>query len=179
MSEERPAQERGRAAAVAHAGGLTRFIVLVPVFGLLVGSVALVVVGAIDTVRTILEALGPEGPTTKEMLVDFIELADVFLLAIVLYIIALGLFELFIESDLRLPAWLHFQDLDDLKHRLVGVVLVVLAVLFLGRAVEIQVAQDLFWMGAGYALVIASLAYFLKGSHAAGEHPNAAEKDAS
>jgi uncharacterized membrane protein YqhA len=78
------------------------------------------------------------------------------------------LFELFIESDLRLPAWLRFNDLDDLKNRLVGVIAVVLAVLFLGKAIQIKASQDLFWMGAGTSLMIASLAYFLKSGHAKG-----------
>lgn len=153
---------------VSRVAGLTRFIVIVPVLGLLVSAVALVVTGAIQTVRIILASVVPVsagGATLKETLVSFIELADLFLLAVVIYIIALGLFELFIESDLRLPEWLQFHDLDDLKYRLLGVIVVVLAVTFLGRAIQVKEAQDLFWIGAGVSSVIAALALFMKSGH--------------
>lgn len=152
---------------VRNVGGWTRFMVFVPVVGLLASAATLVIMGAVQTVDVILTLLpgGAPNPEYKEVLVDFIELADLFLLAVVLYIIALGLFELFIDSDLELPAWLQFNDLDDLKYRLLGVVVVVLAVLFLGKAIQIKASQDLFWMGAGIAAVIASIAYFMKGGH--------------
>lgn len=153
---------------IAYVGGWTRFIVVIPVLGLLLGAVALVVVGAIDMAQAIRGILGMTGetPSSKELLVEFIEIADMFLLAVVLYMISLGLFELFIDSNLRLPAWLRFKNFDDLKLQLVGVVIVVLSVLFLGRAIEVKVAQDLFWFGGGTAAVIFALSYFLKGSYA-------------
>lgn len=153
---------------ISQVAGLTRFIVMVPVLGLLVSAIALVVLGAIETVHVIGSAILPVesgGATLKETLVGFIELADLFLLAVVIYIIALGLFELFIDADLKLPGWLQFHDLDDLKYRLLGVVVVVLAVLFLGRAIQTPDAQDLFWIGAATASVIASLALFMKSGH--------------
>jgi len=153
---------------IGQVGGLTRFIVLVPVLGMLASSLALVVIGATETVRVIRDSIIPVeqgGATMKEALVSFIELADLYLLAVVIYIIALGLFELFIESDLRLPAWLQFNDLDDLKYRLIGVIVVVLAVLFLGRAIQAQEAQDLFWIGAASAAMIAALSLFVKSGH--------------
>ncbi|MDZ4170221.1 MAG: YqhA family protein [Coriobacteriia bacterium] len=152
---------------LARIGGLTRFIVIIPVIGLFAGAVALVITGAIKTVNVILSVVGVVGevPTMKEELVAFIEIADLFLLAVVLYIIALGLFELFIESDLRLPEWLQFNDLDDLKNRLIGVIVVVLAVSFLGTAIELKDPQDLAWVGIGTASIIASLAFFLKSGH--------------
>lgn len=150
--------------AWSRAGGLTRFIVIVPVMGLLVSAVALVVVGAIDTFKIIAEALRG-GVYTKEIVVSFIELADVFLLAVVIYIIALGLYELFIDSNLQLPAWLRFNSLDDLKYQLVGVVIVVLGVLFLGRSIQATDSWELFLQGAGTALMIAALSLFKKSGH--------------
>ncbi len=58
------------------------------------------------------------------------------MLAVVLYIMAVGLYELFIDDNLDLPAWLVIHNLEDLKEKLVGVVIVVLAVFFLGRVIE-------------------------------------------
>lgn len=153
---------------ISRIAGFTRFIVVVPVLGLLASAIALVVLGAVETYRVISNAIVPVesgGAPLKETLVGFIEIADLFLLAVVIYIIALGLFELFIDANLELPSWLQFNDLDDLKYRLLGVVVVVLAVLFLGKAIQTKDAQDLFWIGAATSSVIASLALFMKSGH--------------
>ena len=64
---------------------------------------------------------------------------------------------LFIRSNLELPEWLHFRNFDDLKLKLVGVVIVVLAVLFLGHVVAWNGERDLLRLGAAIALVIAAL----------------------
>jgi uncharacterized membrane protein YqhA len=150
---------------VANVGGWTRFIITLPVIGLLVGATVLVVVGSIETVHILGKVLGLHGEeplSLKLTMVSFIEMADVYLLAVVLYIIGLGLFELFIDADLKLPHWLSFNDLDDLKSRLIGVVAVVLSVLFLGRAIESTDSWGLFLFGAAAAMVIGSLALFVK-----------------
>lgn len=138
----------------------TRYIMLIPVAGLFFGAVTLVSMAGIQVYKTIMEALG--GHLDKKLAVlEFIELADVFLLATVLYIMALGLFELFIDDRLPVPHWLEIHTLDDLKEKLVGVVVVVLAVSFLGKVIEAQSARDLMELGVGVAAVIASLSYFL------------------
>lgn len=148
----------------------TRFVAIIPAFGLIVGATALILVGAAELAMTTVAMLpgGPESPATKVLLVEFIQIADVFLLAIVLYIVGLGLLELFVFRDLPLPPWLVIHDLDDLKNRLVAVIVVVLAVLFLGRAIDVRDGQELFWFGAGTAVVIGALAYYLRGAHASG-----------
>ena len=143
----------------------TRFIVLIPVIGVMASSLVLVVVGAVTTVQKIGAVAGigvPRALPVKEALVAFVELADLYLLAIVLYIIALGLYELFIKPIPNLPEWLTFHTLDDLKKQLVGVVIVVLAVLFLGRVINPGESIDLFFTGVSIALVTAALTYFLK-----------------
>ncbi|MDO8986644.1 MAG: YqhA family protein [Coriobacteriia bacterium] len=138
----------------------TRFLMLIPVVGLFFGSVTLVSMAGVEVYRTILEAIG--GHLEKKLAVlKFIELADVFLLATVLYIMAMGLFELFIDDRLPVPNWLEVHTLDDLKEKLVGVVVVVLAVSFLGKVIEAQSARDLMELGVGVAAVIAALSYFL------------------
>lgn len=144
---------------------LTRFIIIAPVICLYIGAVTLSLMGAYETARTIQHIFAGEYGE-KEALVAFIQLADLFLLGVVLYIIAIGLYELFIDDKLVLPEWLTFHDIDDLKHRLASVVIVVLAVMFLGSALESKEPMDILLRGAGTGLVILPLAYFLKnGSH--------------
>lgn len=144
--------------------GYSRFLVGIPVLGLMAGATTLVVMAAISTVGTVAEAIG--GHLTKaETVLHFIELADVFLLSTVLYIMALGLYELFIDDNLVLPAWLTIHSIDDLKSRLVSVVVVVLAVSFLGMVIEGAAALELLYRGLAIAAVVAAMGYFLSNKH--------------
>ncbi|MDZ4179279.1 MAG: YqhA family protein [Coriobacteriia bacterium] len=138
----------------------SRFVVIVPVIGLFAASVTLVVMAAIEVARAI--GLAVVGELDKKTAVlDFIELADVFLLATVLYIMALGLYELFVDPEITLPSWLVIKTLDDLKEKLVGVVVVVLAVSFLGTVIKAESAEAVMQEGVGIAAVTAALGYFL------------------
>lgn len=144
--------------------GYSRFLVGIPVLGLLAGATTLVAMAAVSTVQTVTEAIG--GQLAKsEAVLHFIELADVFLLSTVLYIMALGLYELFIDDTIVLPAWLTIHSIDDLKSRLVGVIVVVLAVSFLGMVIEGIDARDLLYRGLAIATVVAAMGYFLSNKH--------------
>ncbi len=118
------------------------------------------------TVLTVQVVAGPwrggVGPTTtKSLILGAIELVDLFLVGTTLYIIALGLYELFFDQYLPSPPWLTIRDLDDLKAKVLGVVIVILAVLFLGQALTWDGERDLLRFGGAIALVIVALAYFL------------------
>jgi len=140
----------------------TRFIAIIPVLGLLVGSVTLVVSAGLKTITTVGKAFSGTYDS-KDLLVSFIEVADVFLLGIVLYIIALGIFELFVDDRLPLPVWLEFHHLDDLEVKLVGVVAVVLTVYFLGQVIQAPLAQsrDIMMLGVGIGALLAAVGLFL------------------
>jgi uncharacterized membrane protein YqhA len=102
---------------------------------------------------------------SKKLVVSMIEVIDLFLLGTVFYITALGLYELFISDDIEVPEWLEIQTIDDLKGKLISVVVVVLGVLFLGQAVTWDGQTNLLPFGASIGLVITSLTYFLSGQH--------------
>jgi uncharacterized membrane protein YqhA len=91
------------------------------------------------------------------------------LLATVFYIIALGLYELFIDSSLPMPPWLEFHTLDDLKDKLLRVVVVLLAVLFLGQLVQWKGDTEILALGAAVALVIGAISFFLWLDHLTGK----------
>ena len=86
---------------------------------------------------------------------------DIFLLGVVLYITAAGLYKLFIGS-ITLPEWLEVDSLDALKQQLIRVVIVLLAVTFLGHLVRLHSGLDVLYSGVAVALVIAALVYTLK-----------------
>jgi uncharacterized membrane protein YqhA len=142
----------------------SRFLVLAAVLGALAAALALFVYGIAETVVVVADAIAKAEVSSKgakTLALAFIEIVDLFLLGTVLLMIALGLYELFISSDLDLPEWLQIRTFDDLKLKLVGVVIVVLAVLFLGQIVAWDGERDLLGFGAAIALVIAALTYFL------------------
>ena len=141
--------------------GWTRFIAFVPFLGLFISAIVLTVMALISTVKTSWSAITGEVDL-NHLLVEYIEFADIFLLAIVLYILALGVFSLFIDDRIPLPQWLQIHDLDDLKEKLVSVVGVVLGVFFMGRLINGQETIDTLFMGVGIAAVIVALAYFVK-----------------
>jgi uncharacterized membrane protein YqhA len=144
---------------VARVAGFTRFFILAPITGLAIAAIVMTGVAVVDVVKITGEALTGHVAISK-LVVGFIEVADIFLLAVVLYIMAIGLYELFIDDNLPLPGWLVIHNLEDLKEKLVGVVIVVLAVFFLGRVIESEDAIEVLYLGGGIAAVIVALSYF-------------------
>jgi uncharacterized membrane protein YqhA len=142
----------------------SRFLVLAAVVGSLAGAAALFVYGLVDTVVVIAQTIAKcEVSTTgaKQVMLYFIEIFDLFLLGTVMLIMALSLYELFFDSDLKLPARLEIHTFEDLKSNLVTVVVVVMAVTFLGQIVSWNGEADLFGFGVVVALVIAALNFYL------------------
>ena len=144
--------------------GNARYIVIIPVLMTLLAATALILFGAVETVVVIQQVIAKgdfSSKTAKSLLLSFIEITDIFLLATVLYIIALGLYELFIDHQVPVPGWLEIRTLDDLKDKLIGVVIVVIGVGFLGQFTTWNGETNLLVSGGGAALVIAALTFFL------------------
>ena len=138
---------------------------LIAVVGSLVGSAALLIYEAFVIIEAVFQTIlsGSLSPKIAKVLaVGLIEALDVFLIAIVAQIIGLGLYVLFIDDTLPLPAWLKISNLDDLKSHLVSSVIAVLAVLFMREAVAWDGQRDLLGFGVALALVIAVLTLYLK-----------------
>jgi len=125
---------------------------------------ALLIYEATVIVSTVVEHLQVSSispKVAKVLAVGLIEAIDVFLIAIVAYIISVGLYVLFIDETLPVRPWFKVNDLDDLKSHLVSSVIAVLAVLFMREAVACDCERDLLGFGAALALVIAALALYL------------------
>jgi uncharacterized membrane protein YqhA len=144
--------------------GHSRFLILIAVVGAFFAATALLLYGASELAAFLWQTVASGEVTqkgAKALALACIEVVDLFLLGTVFYIVALGLYELFIDETLELPHWLEIHNLDDLKNKLVGVVVVVLAVLFLGQVVTWNGERDLLHFGAAIAMVIAALTWFL------------------
>jgi uncharacterized membrane protein YqhA len=102
---------------------------------------------------------------TKKLTLVAIESVDAFLIVTVLHVVAIGLYQLYIQDQIPLPDWLIVENIDDLKTTLSGVVIIVLAVFFLGRAIVGDASQNLLLMGGGIAAVILALTFFVYVQH--------------
>src|SRR6478736_5501266 len=141
----------------------SRYIMIVPVIGTFLGSVALILYEAMALCASFVDAFRDGAISAKAVkifAVGIVEAVDVFLIAIAVYIISIGLYSLFIDDKLPLPKWLEVHNLEDLKGNLVSVVIAVLAVLFLREVVAWEGGSDIAAFGAGLALVVAALTYF-------------------
>jgi uncharacterized membrane protein YqhA len=141
----------------------SRYLVIIAVIGSFLASLAVLVYGGV-TVLGIVFNVFTHGTFTaaggKDLAIECIELIDLFLLGIVLDIIALGLYELFIDERLPMPSWLVITDLDDLKAKLLGVITVLLAVTFLANVVTWNGNVNILALGVAVGLVLFALAYF-------------------
>lgn len=142
----------------------SRYIVLIAVFGTLLSSLVLLVYEALVVADGLFEVVGKGAISTgdaKLLAVELVQAVDVFLIAIAVYMISLGLYVLFIDGELPLPKWLKFRDLEDLKTNLISIVIVVLAVLFLREAVSWDGTRNLLELAAALTLVIGVLTLYL------------------
>lgn len=162
-TEKTATAREGRHGVYFVGGILTRAIMILPVVATMVAAFALMVWGFIDTWRFVRALLFPEGHALSrdEALLHAIEMVDLFLLATVVQVVSLGLYQLYFNQDLELPRWLKINDLDDLKSKLVGVSITVLAVFFLGKAITWSGGIDILYLGGAAAVVIVALTYFL------------------
>ena len=145
---------------------MSRYSLGIAVVGAFIGATALLVYGVMETIAlvgAVLAAWSPAGvhSTDPPPLLAAIAAVDTFLVAVVLYFIAVGLYQLFFHP-LPLPEWLVVDGLDDLEDKVAKVVVVVLGIAFLGQAVTWDGQRDLLGFGVGTALVIAALTFHLR-----------------
>lgn len=137
----------------------TRFAVFIPAMASILGALLLMVQGSVEMIRTIINT-AVNGTKLKLTIVEVLTAVDAILLGTVLLVIGYGLYELFIDEDLNVPVWLQVHDLDDLKSKLIGVVVALIAVIFVGVFVDSNRAADVISFGVGAGALVTGLALF-------------------
>ena len=146
----------------------TRYLILLPILGLLLAAGLFFVLGGIGLVTQLIEVLiaffGGLGQTSETVdkgvvIFEVVEFVHLFLVGTVLYITAVGLYQLFIQ-ELKFPRWLKIDSTEELETNLIGVTVVELAVNVMG-AVFVGEKEFLLQYGAGIALPIAALGLFV------------------
>lgn len=139
--------------------GLTRYAVLIPSIASIIGALLLMAQGSISIVSIVIDAVLNQA-YLKETIVEVLTAVDAILLGTVLLVIGYGLYELFVDTRLEVPLWLQVRDLDDLKSKLIGVVVAIIAVVFVGVFVDANRASDVASYGLAAGALVAGLALF-------------------
>ena len=139
--------------------GLARFAVVVPAIASIIGALLLMAQGSISMINIVFEVI-MEGSSLKDSIVDVLTAIDAILLGTVLLVIGYGLYELFIDADIEVPQWLRVNNLDDLKSKLIGVVVAIIAVVYVGVFVDSNRSSDVISYGVGAGALVAGLAIF-------------------
>jgi uncharacterized membrane protein YqhA len=139
--------------------GLTRYAVFVPAIASIIGAILLMGQGSLEILKVVVGAVTSEYGL-KETIVEVLTAVDAILLGTVLLVIGYGLYELFIDAEIEVPLWLRVRDLDDLKSKLIGVVVAILAVVFVGVFVDSNRSEDVISYGVGAGALVVGLAIF-------------------
>ena len=138
---------------------VTRYVVFVPALASIVGALLLMAQGSYAMVMAVIDSV-TENYALKEIIVEVLTAVDAILLGTVLLVIGYGLYELFIDAELDVPLWLRVNNLDDLKSKLIGVVVAIIAVVFVGVFVDSNRTEDVIAYGVGAGALVTGLAIF-------------------
>jgi uncharacterized membrane protein YqhA len=166
----RPERRAGTAAGrIERSLAASLGLAVIPVAFLLLAGLGAFVYGAavfFDLIVQIARHPFPAGHQIGLFLLDI----DMFLIGATMLISAIGFYELFIGEirvggSARMPAWLEMRDLNDLKGRVIAMIVMVLAVTFVELAVDAVEAEkglQVLELGGGVGIVIIALTAFLR-----------------
>ncbi len=144
----------------------SRFLLVLPIIGSLLLTVSVVITGlGVILVQEWELVWKREFSTTdaKQLTINVIQTIDMFLVGAISYIVAVGFYKLFIsQEEGQILKRIKIETLEDLEKKIIGVVVVALAVSFLGMALEAIDTTTLLYVGVGNALVIGALCLSIK-----------------
>jgi len=152
-----------------------KYFVLIAVVASWLAALTTFLWGAFHLIEIIQEFIqgAASGHIPTETGIGMISVVDGFLIGTVLYIIAVGLYELFI-GRLDVAPWLIIKNLDDLKQKLQSVIIMIMAVLFLSELARWQNPAETLMFALAISVVIAALTYFGKSK---GNEPKVGAED--
>ena len=150
-----------------------RFFIIAPVIFSLLSALRLIMIGTLDIwagLTLTLDPEDPEGEITIKTVAYIIGGVDYYLIGIVLLIFAFGIYELFI-SEIKIKyqddsSILQSNSLEELKGKLVNVIVVALIVSLFKQMLSIEIGKlsDIIYIAMGILLISISQ-YLLHLSH--------------
>ena len=155
---------------------LAQLTLVLPVIVLVLSGIGAFIYGVAVAVHSVVDIA--DHPFAPQNLRLFLTEIDLFLIGATLIIAAIGLYELFVEridpANLHrpLPAWLEMKDLNDLKARVIAMIILVCAVTFTDVLLEFPRNElEVFYLAAGVGSFILALTIYLRyGSDNGGDH---------
>lgn len=164
----------------------SRYVVLFAVVASMIAGFAIFYMCTVDVffmIKHIIHYADPDLGTSarqslhEDTITHVVEVVDGYLLATVMLIFSLGLYELFIsdideaKGEARSSKILLIESLDDLKSRLAKVILMILIVTLFQEAIRVKIETplDLLYLGGAIALIGLAL-YLSHASDAKSEH---------
>ncbi|MBF0169981.1 MAG: YqhA family protein [Nitrospinae bacterium] len=157
----------------------TRFVVLIAVLASLATSAAVFFLATVDVVMLVSHILHYADASLvgearmafrNQSITHVVEVMDGYLLATILLIFALGLYEIFIspfdDEAHEGGEALYFKSLDDLKNALARVILIILIVKLFEHALQMELATSLDLLAFAGSIALVGLALYL--SHSGG-----------
>jgi len=135
----------------------TRYVVVLAVFFSVLAAISLFILGSYEILHSIVELnpltndKTPEGEVINGdhsfMLLKLITAIDLYLIGIVMLIFGFGIYELFISKiDIARAdegvTILEIENLDELKNKIIKVIIMVLIVSFFERILKMSMAYD-------------------------------------
>ena len=141
-------------------------VVAIAIVVLVLSAAAAFVYGAAVFINGIIEIAGHPFPVGNKIGIFLLDI-DLFLIGATLLIAAVGFYELFFgrvgsEGGSRMPAWLRMNDLNDLKVRVISMIVLILAVTFGETVVDDIAGLEILELGGGIALTVAALVAFVR-----------------
>jgi uncharacterized membrane protein YqhA len=143
--------------------GTSRFGIALAIVGVTIASLAMFLFSMAVLVKAIYHAFVESSydlSAAQHLAVELIEMTDMFLLGMVLYVVAIGMYQLFIDDQLPVPGWMQVHSLNQLKTQIINVVVVLLVVTFLGDAIIWEDGVEILYFGGAVATVVIAVSVF-------------------
>jgi len=150
-----------------------RFVVLLGVIFGAVSAIILFVVGSIEIFNVLVDAMFVvEAHLSHEtILVGLIGAIDFYLIGLVLLIFSFGIYELFIsELDIARSCGgftniLEVKNLDDLKNKILKVIIMVLIVTFFQRVLDLEMVSSMDALAMAVSICLICIGVYYIGRH--------------
>jgi uncharacterized membrane protein YqhA len=141
---------------------INMWFIMVGVFALAIASIVTFIMGMVRFFLLVVEDIHwLHFAVPHNFNAIICEILEINLIAVILFISAIGLYLLF-WKDIRVPGWLAINDVNQLKEKLVGIVITVMGVTFLEHILEWVDPKGTLMFGAAIALMIAALVFYIK-----------------
>jgi uncharacterized membrane protein YqhA len=150
----------------------SRYIVLLGVIFGALSAIVLFIAGSLEILNVLLEYMQAASHLTHEdILIAIIGAVDFYLIGLVLLIFSFGIYELFIsELDIArmsrdFGGILEVSNLDDLKNKIIKVIIMVLIVSFFQRILSMEFSTSIDMLAMAVSIGVICVGVYFLGRH--------------